>query len=56
MQKQLPIVSLDEERVIPEPQAVLDRRIRKKKHEVLIHWQGLSPADATWKDRVLIKA
>ncbi|KAJ0009668.1 hypothetical protein Pint_33582 [Pistacia integerrima] len=31
------------------PQAVLDRRFRKGKTEFLIHWQGLSPADATWE-------
>lgn len=34
----------------PFPQAVLDRRTRRNKDEVLIHWQGLSPAEATWED------
>ena len=34
----------------PIPQAVLDRRTRRNKEEVLIHWQGLSPAEATWED------
>lgn len=47
VQQQLPNLDSVEERLIPLPQAVLDRRIRKKKHEVMIHWQGLSPADAT---------
>ena len=32
------------------PQAVLDRRIWRNKEEVLIHWQGMSPAEATWED------
>lgn len=32
------------------PQAVLDRRMRKGLQQVLIHWHGLSPADATWED------
>ena len=32
------------------PQAVLDKRTRRNKEEVLIHWQGLSPAEATWED------
>ncbi|GMY19663.1 Ty3/gypsy retrotransposon protein [Fagus crenata] len=30
--------------------AILDRRTRRSKEEVLVHWQGLSPADATWED------
>lgn len=34
----------------PFPQAVLDRRTRRNKEEVLIHWQGLSPVEATWED------
>ena len=33
------------------PQAVLDRRQRNERTEVLIHWHGLSPAEATWEDR-----
>lgn len=34
----------------PIPQAILDRRTMQRKEEVLIHWQGLSPADATWEE------
>ncbi|XP_050258944.1 uncharacterized protein LOC126703934 [Quercus robur] len=34
----------------PLPQAVLDRRTRRNKEEVLIHWQGQSPAEATCED------
>ena len=39
----------------PLPQAVLDRRTRKNKEEVLIHWQGLSPTEATWEDARTIR-
>jgi hypothetical protein len=35
----------------PKPQAVLDTRMRNKKPEQLIHWQGLSPIEATWEDK-----
>ncbi|TXG63870.1 hypothetical protein EZV62_010864 [Acer yangbiense] len=30
--------------------AVLDRRQRKYEDEILIHWKGLSPAEATWEN------
>ncbi|GMY22854.1 hypothetical protein FCV25MIE_18095, partial [Fagus crenata] len=33
-----------------QPQAVLDTRIRRSKTEVLVHWQGLPPSEATWED------
>ncbi|KAH7576003.1 hypothetical protein JRO89_XS02G0274100 [Xanthoceras sorbifolium] len=33
-----------------QPQTVLDCRIRWQRKEVLIHWHGLSPAEATWED------
>ena len=33
------------------PQVVLDKRVQRGKVECLIHWQGLSPANATWEDR-----
>ncbi|KAH7516502.1 hypothetical protein FEM48_Zijuj10G0141800 [Ziziphus jujuba var. spinosa] len=35
--------------LVPTPQAILDQRKRKGKNEVLIHWQGLSPAESTWE-------
>lgn len=31
------------------PQAILDFRGKDQNKEVLIHWQGFSPADATWE-------
>ena len=39
----------------PLPQAVLDRRTRRNKEKVLIHWQGLSPAKATWEDARIMR-
>ncbi|KAJ4953476.1 hypothetical protein NE237_030308 [Protea cynaroides] len=50
IQSLLPIVNVEADKVFPNPQAVIDHRIRKRKREVLIHWQGASPADATWED------
>ena len=32
------------------PQPVLNKRVKRGKVECLIHWQGLSPANATWED------
>ncbi|KAJ4718791.1 Ty3/gypsy retrotransposon protein [Melia azedarach] len=55
VQTQLPLMDVADEKLIPTPQAVLDRRVRKRKHEVLIHWHGLSPAEATWEDKDFIK-
>ncbi|KAL9427049.1 hypothetical protein AB3S75_033771 [Citrus x aurantiifolia] len=49
VQKELPTVDNDDDSLHPKPQAILDRRVRKQKKEVLIHWQGLSPAEATWE-------
>jgi len=48
--------ALDDGRLTPTPQAVLETRIRHKKPELLIHWQGLSPAEVTWEEEDMIKA
>uniref|UniRef100_A0A2N9H2J1 Chromo domain-containing protein n=1 Tax=Fagus sylvatica TaxID=28930 RepID=A0A2N9H2J1_FAGSY len=45
----LPVID-NSDGLVPLPQAILDRRTRRSKEEVLVHWQGLSPADATWED------
>ncbi|KAK2983097.1 hypothetical protein RJ640_009836 [Escallonia rubra] len=41
--------------VLAWPQAVLDRRNRKRREEVLIHWKGLAPLDATWEESEVMK-
>jgi len=43
--------TLAEEANVLKPQAVLERRSSPKGDEVLIHWYGHSPADATWELR-----
>ncbi|KAK9187404.1 hypothetical protein WN944_018798 [Citrus x changshan-huyou] len=55
VQQPLPKMILNKEKIMPMLQTILDRRIRKKKQEVIVHWQWMSPADATWEDRKFIK-
>ncbi|KAF2282527.1 hypothetical protein GH714_043698 [Hevea brasiliensis] len=43
----LPILSKGE--MHPSPQAVIDSRILKGQPQVLVHWEGLSPAEASWE-------
>lgn len=50
----LPEVNL-EYQLIPSPQAMLDQRVRKGKNEILIHWKGLSPVEATWEHWEIIQ-
>ena len=40
-----------EDQLVPTPQAILDQRVRQGKREILIHWKGLSPTEATWELR-----
>ncbi|KAJ8640178.1 hypothetical protein MRB53_016872 [Persea americana] len=49
VQTALPNVREEDGMVVPLPQTVLERRIKKKKAELLIHLQGLTPAEATWE-------
>lgn len=42
--------------LIPHPVAILDSRVRRKKLEVLVHWQGLPPSEATWEELARIKS
>ncbi|CAN1156676.1 hypothetical protein LINPERHAP2_LOCUS21088 [Linum perenne] len=36
---------------IPTPQTILERRVRRGREEVLVHWSDSSPADSSWEDR-----
>lgn len=38
VQEELPTVDNDDDSLHPKPQAILDRRVRMQKEEVLIHW------------------
>lgn len=55
IQATLPDANMEENGKFPIPQAILDRRVRKKREKVLIHWQGLSPMEAKWEERKLLK-
>lgn len=46
----LPLITNGEIR--PAPQAIMDRRILHGVDQVLVHWEGLSPSDASWEDVV----
>jgi hypothetical protein len=43
-------------RTLPRPRAVLEFRTKKGITEVLAHWEGLSPDDATWENLERISA
>ena len=44
----LPYVDNAEGKVLPRPKVALEYRTKKGVTEVLVHCEGLSPADATW--------
>ncbi|CAL5370639.1 unnamed protein product [Camellia sinensis] len=46
----LPIIPEEGNTIVPLPQAILNQRKKKNREEVLVHWQGLSPSDATWEN------
>lgn len=41
--------------VYPTPKAILDKRIVDQDLQILVHWEGLSPADASWESAVVIE-
>ena len=49
-QPQLPLIIEGQEGLRVQPQAILDTRIRRSNTEVVVHWQGLPPSEATWED------
>ena len=44
----LPILTQGE--IHPLPKAILDSRSVKNQKQVLVHWDGLSPAESSWED------
>lgn len=54
VQTQLPQFDEDDESN-PQPEAILDSRVRRKRSEVLIHWRGSSPMEATWEELEQVK-
>ncbi|KAL4192223.1 hypothetical protein AMTRI_Chr06g192860 [Amborella trichopoda] len=50
VQTELPPVREDDGTLHPKPQTVLNQRIHKRKKQIIIHWQGMSPAEATGED------
>lgn len=47
----LPTVSSKDDFVVSMPQTILDQHKRRNQEEVLVHWKGLSPTDATWEKK-----
>ncbi|TXG64147.1 hypothetical protein EZV62_011141 [Acer yangbiense] len=54
-QVQLPIVNDEDGKLCPRPQEILDHRMKRHRAEILVHWQGLSPAEATWENLEYMK-
>ena len=46
----LPDAYADDATLRPFPRAILDHRSKRGHSEVLVHWEGMSPAEATWED------
>lgn len=45
---------MNDDKLVPYPQAVLDHRKHRQGEDVLVHWQGLSPVEATWENLELM--
>ncbi|KAF2305961.1 hypothetical protein GH714_009164 [Hevea brasiliensis] len=52
--QQLPFLD-DGGELIPQPEAILDSRTKRRKREVLIQWHNLSPTEATWEELTHIR-
>jgi hypothetical protein len=50
VQDMLPYVDNAEGKVLPRLKVALEYRTKKGITEVLVHWEGLSPADSTWEN------
>lgn len=49
-----PLPPIQQEKFLPIPRAVLEQRLGKGRIELLVHWQGLSPAESSWEDAVTV--
>ncbi|GLT69981.1 hypothetical protein SLA2020_420890 [Shorea laevis] len=47
LQDHLPPVVVDDELAVP--LTILEPRLHQGQHEILVHWHGRSPAEATWE-------
>lgn len=56
VQPVLPTVQGDKELLLPTPQVIMERRVKHRHVEVLVHGEGLSPIEATWEDLENFKA
>lgn len=54
-QVQLPLSVERREWLLVQPQAMLDKRTRQNKDEILVHRQGLAPTEATGENLQLMK-
>ena len=45
----VPLPSILHGRVVPTPAAVIRTRLNRGRWQVLVHWEGRAPADATWE-------
>lgn len=50
VQQELPKLQENDNSIEACPQAVLEQCTKNRQEEVLIHWKGLSPSDATWEN------
>ncbi|XP_050217583.1 uncharacterized protein LOC126668423 [Mercurialis annua] len=49
-QEQSPLPTFTSHSTRPFPQAILDSRSKGTTKQVLVHWDGLSPAESSWED------
>lgn len=55
VQDELPSYLDNEDTLSPPPQAIVKQRIRNKRLEYLIQWQGLPLPEATWLDAAIFE-
>ncbi|KAL4193878.1 hypothetical protein AMTRI_Chr06g179140 [Amborella trichopoda] len=55
VQRDLPLLSEEDDNMVAQPQAILDHRVKRRQEEVLVHWKGLAPSEATWENLKALK-